>query len=89
MLQEYENIKKYFNDLNKQQYHYNNSNDICTPIECVKEMVDAIPEEFWNRDSISILDPCAGNGNFPAYLVTKTSIKNIQMNEINPIRVKN
>lgn len=89
MFQEYENIKKYFNDLNKQQYHYNNSNDICTPIECVKEMVDAIPEEFWNRDSISILDPCAGNGNFPAYLVTKTSIKNIQMNEINPIRVKN
>ena len=89
MYQDYPEIKKYFNELNAQKYHYNNSNDICTPMECVKEMVDAIPEEFWQRECISILDPCAGNGNFPAYLITKTSIKNIQMNEINPIRVKN
>ena len=58
-------------------------------MECVKEMIDAIPEELWQRDNISILDPCAGNGNFPAYLIIKTALSNIQMNEINPIRVKN
>ena len=52
-------------------------------------MVDAIPEEFWNRESIKILDPCAGNGNFPAYLALKTDLSNIFCNEINPIRVKN
>lgn len=87
MFLQYEEIKKYFNELNNKKYHYNSSNDICTPIECVKEMVDAIPNEFWERKNISILDPCAGNGNFPAYLITKTKLKNIQMNEINPIRI--
>jgi SAM-dependent methyltransferase len=56
---------------------------------CVKEMIDAIPEEFWNRESIKILDPCAGNGNYPAYLALKTSLNNIYCNEISPIRYAN
>lgn len=89
MYQNFEEIQAYFDTLNKDQSHFNNSNDICTPIGCVKEMVDAIPEEFWNRNQIKILDPCAGNGNFPAYLILKTDSENIYCNEINPIRFNN
>lgn len=89
MYTEYEKIKEYFDILNKDTSHFSSSNDICTPMDCVKEMVDAIPQELWERESLKILDPCAGNGNFPAYLVTKTNLKNIQMNELNQARIKN
>ena len=89
MFLNFDEIQKYFDNLNKDQSHFNNSNDICTPMGCVKEMVDAIPEEFWKRDNIKILDPCAGNGNFPAYLALKTNPANIVCNEISPIRFNN
>lgn len=85
----FEKIKNYFNQLNKDFSHYTNSNDICTPIECVKEMVDAIPLDFWEQKELKILDCCAGNGNFHAYIMTKTNINNLYFNEINPKRVKN
>jgi len=59
-------------------------------MDCVKQMVDYIPpDEFWNRDRIRVLDPCVGNGNFPAYLMFKTKITNIWMSDINEIRVEN
>ena len=70
-------IFEFFDNLNKDKTHYNSSNDICTPMGCVKEMIDEIPEEFWNRENIKILDCCAGNGNFPAYICQKTSLSNI------------
>lgn len=82
-------IFNYFNTLNKDISHYNNSNDICTPMGCVKEMIDEIPEELWKRDNIKILDCCAGNGNFPAYISLKTDVTNIWANEINPKRLTN
>lgn len=89
MLQTYEEIKAYFNALNTDKSHFSSTNDICTPMDCVKEMVDAIPNELWERPQISILDPCAGNGNFPAYLALKTNIQNILFNEPNIKRVEN
>lgn len=89
MLEKYEEIKSYFDALNQDRSHFSSSNDICTPMDCVKTMVDAIPDELWSRASLKILDPCAGNGNFPAYLVTKTSLSNITMNEPNENRVRN
>lgn len=85
----YQEMEKYFDELNQDNSHFNSSNDICTPMGCVKEMIDAIPEEFWNRSQLKILDPCAGNGNYPAYLALKTNIGNIYCNEISPIRYKN
>ena len=85
----FEDICKYFNNLNQDVSHFNSSNDICTPMGCVKEMIDAIPEEFWLRKNIKILDPCAGNGNYPAYLALKTDLKNIYCNEISPVRYAN
>ena len=85
----FEEIKKIFNCLNKDYSHFNTSNDICTPMECVKEMFDSVPEEFWNNKNIKILDSCCGNGNFHAYAITKTNLKNLYFNEINEKRIKN
>ena len=82
-------IKDHFDKLNKDESHFVNSNDICTPIECVKEMVDSIPEAFWKRNDLKILDSCCGNGNFHAYIETKTSINNLYFNEINEKRKLN
>ena len=51
----YQEMEKYFDELNQDNSHFNSSNDICTPMGCVKEMVDAIPEEFWSRCQLKIL----------------------------------
>jgi adenine-specific DNA-methyltransferase len=82
-------IKQYFDALNQDESHFVNSNDICTPMDCVKEMVDAIPTEFWQRKNIKILDSCCGNGNFHAYIQTKTKLENLYFNEINQKRINN
>lgn len=79
---------QFYDLLNKDISHMSSSDDICTPMECVKKMLDYIPENFWNK-RIKVLDPCAGNGNFGAYCMTKTSLDNIWFNEINEIRYKN
>ena len=86
---DFKRIKRYFNSLNYNLSHFQNSNDICTPIECVKEMVDVIPQSFWDKKEIKILDICCGNGNFHAYISTKTNIKNLYFNEINSKRIAN
>lgn len=86
----YAEVRAKLEELNNDLSHFVNSNDICTPMGCVEKMVDKIPSEFWDRDSIKILDPCAGNGNFPAYILEK--VKNnftIQINEINEKRLNN
>ncbi len=82
-------IKLHFDTLNQDPEHFVNSNDICTPMDCVKEMVDSIPENFWQNKNIKVLDSCCGNGNFHAYLHTKTSLDNLYFNEINLKRVVN
>jgi adenine-specific DNA-methyltransferase len=82
-------IKLRFDKLNFDESHFVNSNDICTPMECVKEMVGSIPQEFWDRKNIKILDSCCGNGNFHAYIQTKTDLKNLYFNEINEKRIEN
>ena len=85
----YFEMRDYFNRLNGDLSHFANSNDICTPIECVKEMVDSVPNSFWQKRDIKVLDTCCGNGNFHAYIVGKTSLKNLHFNEINPARISN
>lgn len=85
----YEDINLYFDKLNKDESHFNNSNDICTPIGCVKEMVDSIPEDFWSNKNLKILDPCSGNGNFHAYIALKTDLNNLYFNDINKKRIEN
>ena len=52
-------------------------------------MLDYVPSELWSRKELTILDPCAGNGNFGAYAATKTSLDNIYFNELNYIRFSN
>ncbi len=82
-------IRKYFDLLNEDKSHYANSNDICTPLPLVKEMVDKVPKEFWKQKDIKILDCCCGNGNFHAYIGTKTPLSNLYFNEISEKRIEN
>jgi len=85
----YENLKKFLDKLNFQEYHFVNSNDICTPMGCVEEMINAIPKDFWKKKNLKILDPCAGNGNFHAYIAQKTKLKNLWFNDVNKKRLQN
>jgi SAM-dependent methyltransferase len=82
-------IKHHFDVLNWDYNHFCNSNDICTPMDCVKAMVDAIPRDFWQRNDLKVLDSCCGNGNFHGYIATKTALNNLYFNEINEKRIKN
>ncbi len=82
-------IKSFYDDFDSNKDHFINSNDICTPLDCVKEMVDKIPKEFWEQKDIKILDSCCGNGNFHSYILQKTKLKNLYFNEINEKRLKN
>lgn len=79
----------YYDKLNEDKTHYNSKDDVCTPMECVKKMIDYIPDELWSRKSLKILEPCAGNGNFGAYCKFKTDISNIWFNELNIKRFEN
>tara|TARA_B100001057_G_C22804862_1_gene932970 strand:+ start:557 stop:1822 length:1266 start_codon:yes stop_codon:yes gene_type:complete len=69
---EYGILKKYYDEvLNKDKRLVKTSNDEPTPITCVEEMVNKIPEAFWKRKNIKILDPCCGCGNFPFVIYHK------------------
>ena len=65
ILADYSVLQEYFDDvLNKDKTTYKSSNDEPTPIDCVTELVSKIPESFWKKKGLKILDPCCGNGNF-------------------------
>ncbi len=85
MSQNLQQIFDTFNSINDNN-ETGNRDDIPTPMECVKVMLDYIPEDFWTNKNIKVLDPCCGNGNFGAYCQTKTKLDNIYFNELNPVR---
>ncbi|MDC3300907.1 N-6 DNA methylase [Flavobacteriaceae bacterium] len=63
--QTYQDLKNYYDEnLNKDDSLVKTSNDVPTPIDCVEEMINTIPENFWKNPSIKIFDPCCGCGNF-------------------------
>ena len=69
---DYQKLKEYYdNELNTDKKLVKTSNDEPTPINCVEEMVDKIPEDFWKRKDLKILDPCCGCGNFPFVIYHK------------------
>jgi len=84
---EFNSIKNHYDALNHDFSHFTCSNDVCTPMECVKEMVDSVPAAFWRKKNLKVFDSCCGNGNFHAYIATKTGLSNLYFNEINPKRV--
>ena len=58
-------IKKYYDEvLNIDKSTFKSSNDEPTPIDCISQMISHIPTELWQKNDLSILDPCCGNGNF-------------------------
>ena len=69
---DYNTIKAYYdNVLNKNPDLVETSNDESTPIDCVEEMINKIPETFWKNANNKILDPCCGCGNFPFVIYNK------------------
>ena len=94
-----EKITNYYDTvLNVDRTTYVSSNDEPTPMDCVKELVDSIPNEFWKKKDLRILDPCCGNGNFGVHLYHKLSthhnskdiLENIlEFNDINTQRLDN
>lgn len=94
---QYSVIKEYYdNILNLDKKLVETTNDEPTPIDCVEEMIGKIPESFWKRTDIKILDPCCGCGNFPFVIFFKLLnyhtkdfiIKNIlYFNDININRI--
>ena len=69
---DYNAVKEHYDkELNKDKKLVKTSNDEPTPIDCVEEMVNKIPEDFWKRKNLKILDPCCGCGNFPFVIYHK------------------
>ena len=65
-------IQKYYDDvLNIDSTLVETSNDEPTPINCVQEMINKVPEDFWKNPDLKILDPCCGCGNFPVVIYFK------------------
>jgi ubiquinone/menaquinone biosynthesis C-methylase UbiE len=61
----YNQLKSYYNQtLNINPDLVQTSNDVPTPIECIEEMLDKLPEEVWKNPNYKWLDPCCGCGNF-------------------------
>lgn len=95
----YDDIRTHYNTVfNTDKSTYKSSNDEPTPIECIEEMLDIIPKDFWKKDNLRILDPCCGNGNF--HLVafdrlkathnTRDILENmLYFNDINLTRLEN
>ncbi len=93
-------LKDYYdNNLNLDKSTYQSSNDEPTPINCIIDMLNKIPDELWERENLSILDPCCGNGNFALPTLFKLFNKNhtikhiveniIHFNDINIDRLNN
>ena len=92
-------IKKYYDEtLNLDKSTYKSTNDVPTPINCISEMISKIPNDFWQKSDLSILDPCCGNGNFSVpiffellkYHDKKIILEQIlEFNDINETRLNN
>jgi adenine-specific DNA-methyltransferase len=83
----FDTLKCYYdNTLNLDKTTYTSSNDETTPIDCITDMIHKIPDELWEREELTILDPCCGNGNFALpvlfKLLDKYTIKHIVENII-------
>jgi adenine-specific DNA-methyltransferase len=95
----FEEVCTYYDDvLNADKSTYKSSNDEPTPMQCVKELVQSIPADFWKQNNLKILDPCCGNGNFGVHLYhkliahhsTDDILENIlEFNDINETRLNN
>ena len=45
--------------------------EVFTPNELIYEMISKLPRDIWEDPSKTFLDPCAGKGNFPIYIIKK------------------
>lgn len=90
----YNDVKSHYdNVLNKDKSTFKSSNDEPTPIGCIEEMMEPIPNDFWKKKNLKILDPCCGNGNFHLVIANKLRIEKntakLYFNDINVDRLSN
>ncbi len=95
----FEQICNYYDTvLNLDKTTYKSPNDEPTPMNCVQEMFEIIPNDFWKQPNLKILDPCCGNGNFSVHSYHKliphhsadTILQDIlYFNDINEDRLNN
>tara|TARA_X000001036_G_C20640350_1_gene790876 strand:+ start:116 stop:1366 length:1251 start_codon:yes stop_codon:yes gene_type:complete len=90
-------LEAYYDRLNTDEDLMETRNDISTPLKCVEQMVDKIPEDFFSRSDTKWLDPCCGCGNFFAVIYQRLKkyhkhshiIKNmLYFNDVNEKRIK-
>jgi SAM-dependent methyltransferase len=91
-----EDVKKFFDTLNRDRSTVRTSNDEPTPMKCVDEILSKVPDELWSRNNLKILDPCCGNGNFSASAYFKIKLdptcilENVlYFNDVNTERLEN
>ena len=92
-------LKKYYDEiLNTDKSTYKSSNDEPTPIDCISEMITKIPNDLWEKNDLTILDPCCGNGNFSIPIIfellkyhdkQKILEQILEFNDINESRLEN
>ena len=46
----FDELTKYYETLNTDKTTYTSTNDEPTPLECISEMIQSIPPDFWARD---------------------------------------
>lgn len=95
----FEELKQHYDrTLNVDKSTYKSSNDEPTPIDCISEMISKLPDELWSKSSLSILDPCCGNGNFYIPILFKLLNHHskqkileeiLEFNDINDSRLEN
>lgn len=88
-MKSFEEFEEIYRRLNDDKSHYLTTNDVCTPLGCVKEIMDTIPYSFWKRENTKILDASCGNGNFHAYTSQKVPLSHLYFNDTNPTRLGN
>ena len=67
-----ENIKKVIRDKhNKNSAKVSEFGEVYTPFPLIEKMMNALPKELWSDPTKTMLDPCAGVGNFMCVIVEK------------------
>ena len=91
-----EDLFRYYNQVLNHDDTKRSQNDICTPIECIQEMLDKLPPSIWQQRGIAALDPCCGAGNFHAAIYWRLieaganqdeALKSLHFNDLNQDRI--
>ena len=88
-------MKKVTEIINKIEIHMNNTKpeivsygEVFTGIDLVEQMLNSLPNSFWENSNLKILDPCCGVGNFSSIIIKKLMIGLIEFEKDEKLRYK-